>query len=32
MSRNDKEDSVGCLGSILEVICEILAAIWIFGD
>lgn len=32
MSRNDKEDRVGCIGNILELICDILAVIWIFGD
>lgn len=32
MSRNDKEDRVGCIGSIIELICDIIAAICIFGD
>ena len=35
MHKKDNDstaDRIGCFGEILEVIAEILAAIWIFGD
>ena len=32
MPRKDREDNIGCIGSIIEMICDVIAAILIFGD